>query len=862
MDTVQNDRQPVLEATDIWKSFPGVVALAGVSFSASSGVIHALVGENGAGKSTLMRIIAGVYQPDRGCIRLDGQQVSIAGPAQARDLGISMVYQDPRLVPELNVAQNVWLGHEPVSYLGLVDREQLYKRTAAILSRFDIDLDPATPGSMLTVAQRQIVEIAKAIANDAKVLILDEPTSALDPTEVDHLFALLFDLKKCQTSIVFISHRLPEVLQIADWITVLKDGRVVGDMPRSEATEDKLVRMMVGREVDVLYPPRQTTVSDVWALEVQDLVVTGTDSRVTFGVRRGEIVGLAGIEGNGQREILRCLFGLMPREAGQILVAGKPVEPNSPEKAMRVGIVYVTNDRRGEGLALPLSVRENLSLPVLKDISYGGFIQKRRELQVATTLVERLGIRTPSLEQSVSLLSGGNQQKVSLGHWLYARPQVFIFDEPTLGVDVGTKAELYRTIRDLAHQGAGVIVLSADLLELIGLCDRILVVSAGRIVDEQRAEDATEESLIRSAVTASRDDAGGRLKRSDARAINAQRVAWTQRWSGPILVATLLLAFILYTALRSPYFLTSYNLSSLAVQSVPLALAALGQTIVLLLGGVDLSVGPLMSLVTVEASYLIVSNHIDSILLGAIVAVAVGVVVGLINGALIRYLKIPDLIATLATYSAVEGVSLILRPGPGGVVTVSFMNAMTYQVGPIPVAAIVVLMLYILGEVFLLRSRAGTYLYATGSQRDAAFNSGIPINGVRVLGYTFAGVTGALAGLFLAAQIGSGDPQSGTTFTLASITAAVVGGTSIFGGRGTLTGTLLGVLLITGMQNFLDLLQVSSYIQYVWTGVLTLLAVGIYSLQSIGFRKIVHQGLRRPWKVVPAEQETYTPVDT
>jgi ribose transport system ATP-binding protein len=326
----------------------------------------------------------------------------------------------------------------------------------------------------------------------------------------------------------------------------------------------------------------------------------------------------------------------------------------------------------------------------------------------------------------------------------------------------------------------------------------------------------------------------------------ARRLAWFQRWAGPLLVAALIILITLYTSTLSPYVFTAANVSNLALQAIPLGLAALGQSLVILLAGVDLSIGPVMSLVTAIASYLLVADTLESALLGAAVALGTGIGVGLLNAVLIRYIRIPDLIATLATYSAVQGIALIVRPSPGGVVSSSFMTDLTAQIGPVPYAAIGVLVLYVVGEIFLLRSKWGAYVYAAGSRPEAAYSAGVPIARVRVLAYVASGLCGALAGLFLAAQIGSGDPQAGTTFTLGSITAVVVGGASIFGGRGTLTGTLLGVLLVSAMQNDLDLLHVSSYVQYVWTGLLTLLAVGLSSFKAAGLGRLMRRLVRHP----------------
>ena len=826
------DTIPLLEVAGIDKGFPGVQALRDVSFALYPGEILGLVGENGAGKSTLMRILSGVYQPDAGTILLRGEAVRIESPAQARRLGISMVYQDTRLVGDLDVAQNVWLGSEPAGPLGLVARGEMDRETIVLLRRLGVALDPRRLVSDLSVAERQLVEIARALKNDAAVLILDEPTSALDAGEVQRLFAILRDLRDHGTSIIFISHRLPEVTELTDRVTVLKDGEVVATLRTAATTPEQLVGLMVGqREISVAYPDKATETGAV-RLDVQHLTSPGRFRDVSFTASAGEIVGLGGIEGEGQREIIRSLFGLVPA-SGTVLLDGHPVPLRSPTAAIAQGIVYFSNDRRGEALLLPHSVRENVALPHLSGWSRGGALDRGRERRAAAATIDRLRIRTPSPEQPVELLSGGNQQKVVVGRWLLSQPGVYIFDEPTAGVDVGTKLELYRLIRQLAAAGAAVLFLSSEATELLGVCDRILVVARGRIVDTVAGDGATEERIVGSAVTAARQETAADPAHAGSR--GASRLGWAFRqWANPLFVVLLILILGETTRQRSPYFLTKNNLSDLAIQIVPLALVALGQMAVILLAGIDLSVGPTMSLTTAIASYLIVSDAIGSMFLGILACLAAGVAVGLVNAALIRYGRIPDLLATLATYSVVFGLALVVRPSPGGLVSGRFMDDVTQRIGVVPIAAIATLVLYLIGEIFLIRTRGGAALYATGSSQEAAYVAGIPIARVRVIAYVFCGFMAALAGLVIAARIGSGDPQSGTSFTLASITAVVVGGTSIFGGRGTLLGTLAGSILVLEMQNALNLLHVSAYYQYIWTGALTLLAVAFYSLREQG----------------------------
>jgi ribose transport system ATP-binding protein len=835
----QADPVSVLAVHDVNKSFPGVHALKHVSFDCLPGEIHGLVGENGAGKSTLMRVLAGVFQPDSGVIRLRGERVTLRSPRHAHDIGIAMVYQDTRLVDDLDVAQNIWLEREPGSFF-LVDRHAMEARATSILQRLGMEIDLRRTVRELTTAERQIVEIARALTGDPVVLILDEPTSSLDPSEVERLGGILRSLQQGGTGIVFISHRLPEVLEFANRITVMKDGEIVGTVANQGITEDFLVSRMVGRQLSLAFPTKNGNAGSS-RLEVKDLSSPGNFQNISFTVAAGEIVGLGGIQGNGQREIARALYGLLP-VGGKINLDGSRVALRSPGDAIRAGIVYVPADRRGESIFAAHSIRRNITAPHLPAWSRFGILDRSFERKAVSDIVAQFQVRTPSVEQPVGFLSGGNQQKVVVGRWVLARPKLYIFDEPTQGVDVATKLELYRVIRRLAEQGAAVILLSSDLLELIGLSDRILVVAHGSIVDRVAGSDATEERIISSAVTRARTSGMSRAERSESEAdpmvdprkrLGIAEVAW-RRYAGTILLLGLLLLVSVYTATQSRYFFTERNMGNLVIQVVPLALVSIGQMSVILLGGIDLSVGSLMSLTTALASYLVINNHNE--LSGVALCLAAGLIIGGLNSLLILGLQIPDLISTLSTYSLVFGLALIVRPSPGGNVSETFSDFMTMRLGWLPVAGLVVLALSVAGEFCLLRSRIGIRLYATGSRPEAAFVTGIPVGRVRLFAYLFSGFMAAVAGLVIAARIGSGDPQVGSQFTLSSIAAVVVGGTSVFGGRGTLVGTLLGAILLVLLQDALNQLHVTAYYQYIWTGALLLVAVALYSIHEYGRR--------------------------
>jgi len=816
-----------LKVDGIVKSFPGVKALKGVSLECRPGEIQALVGENGAGKSTLMRILAGAYQPDSGSIAVDGKPVTLAGPRDAADRGIAMVYQDTRLVPDLDTPQNIFLGREPGG--ALLDYTKMRADAAALLARLGETLDLSERVGDKTLAERQIIELARALSSNARVLILDEPTSALTPREVDRLFAILRDLRAAGTSIVFISHRLPEVFAISDRITVLKDGEMIGTVDADKADEDTIVRMMVGRDLALAYPPRNENPGEV-VLSATRLSAPGRFDGVHLLVRAGEILGFGGISGSGQQDIVRALFGLVPGTTGEITIRGEVVAIDTPGAAIRAGIVYLPSDRRGEGMFLPHSVSDNIVLPHVKDWSRLGILDTAREREAVARQVASLQVKTPTVAQPVELLSGGNQQKVAFARWLLADPKVCIFDEPTQGVDVGTKLEIYTLVRQLADRGIAVIVVSSDVMELIGISDRIQVVADGRIVDEVPGAEATEQRIIGAAVKASMTatDTGP----APAQRRSRQRSGMIARYGASLMLLSIVILACAYAAIATPYFFTPRNFASLAIQIAPLVIVAIGQFTVIVLGGIDLSAGPNISLATAIASFLIAADSVTGIPAGIMIVLLAGLAVGCLNGLLVQWFRLPDLVATLSTFSMVAGLALIVRPAPGGLVDPGFAGTVLLRIGYVPVAFIVAVLAVIVIEVLLLRGRLGMRLYSVGSSPDAAFVAGVPTGRVRFMAYLFCGLMASIAGLIIASRIGSGDPQAGTNFTLLSVTAVVLGGTSVFGGRGTVVGVFFAACLLMVIQNAMNHLQVSAYWQYIFTGGLTLAAVAIYSRES------------------------------
>ncbi|HYH92245.1 MAG TPA: sugar ABC transporter ATP-binding protein [Candidatus Saccharimonadales bacterium] len=494
---------PRIELRGISKRFLATQALADVSLELVPGEVHALVGENGAGKSTLVKILAGVHQPDSGIIRLDGGDVQIQGPAHARSLGIAVVHQEPRLFPDLTVAENVFLGHAPSGRLGTIDWAAMRRAATALFKELDVQFDVGAPVRGLSMADQQLIEIAKSLSLEARVLILDEPTASLSAHEVERLFTIVRRLRDRGVSVLFVSHRLDEVFDLCDRATVFRDGRHVVTTATSELTTADLVRHMVGRTVE-LFPKVPTPLGDV-LLEVEGLTREGVFRDIGFDVRAGEIVGFAGLVGAGRTEVARVLFGIDKRDAGVVKLRDVPVEFASPSAAMHAGIAYLPEDRHQEGLVLDFTIAQNVTLPILPRLFPRLLVRASEERAVATEHTHQFNVRMTGVDQLVGALSGGNQQKVVLAKWLATKPTVLILDEPTRGIDIGAKVEVHRIISELAASGLGIILISSDLPEVLAMSDRIVVLHEGRITAEIPHERATQERVMYAA-TGSSDD--------------------------------------------------------------------------------------------------------------------------------------------------------------------------------------------------------------------------------------------------------------------------------------------------------------------------------------------------------------------
>jgi ribose transport system ATP-binding protein len=489
---------PTLEMRGISKSFAGNSVLAAVNLAAAAGEVHALVGENGAGKSTLMKILAGVYQPDAGQTLVDGQAVRFHRPGDALAAGIAMIYQELSLAPHLTVAENIFLGREPLRFapLGIINRRELNERATALLREYGFKLDARAEVQRLSAADRQLVEIARASVEARRVIVMDEPTSSLTNREVEELFKLIRDLKTRGLAIIYISHRLEELTRIADHLTILRDGQAVYTGKWGEISTDDMIRHMAGRELKEIFPPRQAATAEA-RLTVSHLTRAGKFSDVSFTARSGEVLGIAGLAGAGRTELVEAIFGAQPADSGAISLNGSPLDIARPDRAVARGLGLLTEDRKRTGLGLNLSLAHNLTLASVRSLVKNWLLDRKGETSVARQYIDKLQIRPADPNKIVGRLSGGNQQKVLLGRWLFASSQVFLLDEPTRGVDVAARSEIYRAINQLAEAGAAIVMVSSDLPELLGMADRILVMRRGRLVAELEAGKTSQEELLK-----------------------------------------------------------------------------------------------------------------------------------------------------------------------------------------------------------------------------------------------------------------------------------------------------------------------------------------------------------------------------
>lgn len=826
------EQRALLRASGLTKAFAGNTVLRNVDFEVRAGEIHALVGENGAGKSTLINLITGALQPDDGTIWFNGHPAAHLTPRSAERLGIGTVHQELSLSPHLTVAENIFIRNPPTR-LGRIDYRAIRTAAAARLAGLGVAINPTAIAGELSLADQQLVEIVKALVSEPTLLILDEATSALDSTQVGLLFTALRQLQQRGTAVVFVSHRLDEVFAISDRITVLRNGEYVATVQTPEATTASLVKLMVGREMQDIFPPKPalgTIQAAPVALSVRNLSAGKRFRDVTFDLHEGEILGLGGLQGQGQRALLAALFGLHAVQ-GEVELDGAPVTIHGPRQAIKRRIAHVPEDRKTDGLITRMSVADNLALPSLDRLDRLGLLSPAKERTLVNDLIEKLRIRLHSPKQPVLRLSGGNQQKVAIAKWLPLTPTIYLLAEPTRGIDVGTKQELYRLMRELTASGASILLISSDTIELLGMCDRVLVMYERTPVAMLAGDDVTEENVVHASV------AGHQQPVAAAIPAPAEPVAavppWRQWLSGlprswqdvaPIYGVTLVFALIYLYLTRDTFSLNTAT--NLLAYMFPLFLVAMAQSVVMLTGGIDLAVGQMMSLATVVLATQMYDNPL-SMLTATLIVLVGGGILGAFTGGIVSFFKLPAIIVTLATSFIWGGWALFVLSVPGGHLPVSFATGLTGRLAGVVPMTLIVLIAALLIWKYIKTTRLGLGIYAVGDNPRGAFVSGIPVLRARVAAYVIAGVMTAIAGIGLGSYAATGDPLIGAPYSLASISAAVLGGISFFGGQGQLKGTIAGALTLGLMTQVLFISGLSPAYQRVIYGAVLIIALGI-----------------------------------
>jgi ABC-type sugar transport system ATPase subunit/ribose/xylose/arabinose/galactoside ABC-type transport system permease subunit len=814
-------RQPRIVLTQISKRFGPVRALTDVSLEVAAGEVHALLGENGAGKSTLMNVASGTIAPDSGTIEVDGTVVERLTPTSAAALGIAIVHQHPALLPDMTVAENVRVALPHVVPSAGGDGRAAIRR---ILDEVGFKPHLEDRVDSLTVVDKHLLELAKALAVKPGVLILDEPTAPLDQESVEMLFAHIRRVAEAGSAVIYITHRLAEVRIVADRVTVLRDGEVRGVSSVDAISDDELLRLIIGRRLESAFPPKlDVSTPPGSVLEIKDLegdAFTG----ISLSAGRGEIVGVAGIVGNGQSELLRALAGL-ERFTGAVTIAGKQYSATD----LRAKSGYMPPDRHTEALMMSLMVRENAAIEALRRFTRGPFVSRKEEVEHVSRELASLNTRTQGLDAPISALSGGNQQKVVMARSLLSTPAILVADEPTQGVDVGARTEIYRILRSISASGVPVIVNSSDALELQGLCDRVIVISRGHCVAELVGDDVTEEKIINAAMRAERRQRAANT--NGARQTSTAVDRFIRGDYAPVVVlALLMIALGAYIWVKNGNYLSAFNTTSVMLLCTALGFIAIGQTIAVLLGGIDLSVGPLSGLLVVVGSFFINDGRAGPVIVfGLVLMAVVAFGVGLINGSLIQFLKFTPVAATLAMFIALQGFAFVLRDVPGGLINSDVTRIITRTIGRVPYAFIAFVVATLAMEAALRYRKWGLDLRATGSDEESARKVGVRVSPTVVLGYATVALFVFAGAVVLLAQLGIGDPAQGEGFTLNSITAVVLGGTMLRGGRGTFIGTLFGTGLIVQIINGATFLGLTQASELLYQGLLIVAAAVIYS---------------------------------
>ena len=803
----------VIEMLHITKEFPGIKANDDITLQLRKGEVHAICGENGAGKSTMMNLIAGVYRIDSGEMRLDGQVYDPKNPADARRAGVSIVFQELSMFSLQTTEMNIFAGKELTKGLSL-DHKEMRRRTQQVLDEMELDIDLDTPVELLTIGQRQWIEIARAIADDAKILILDEPNSALNMYETEILFRLIREQTAKGMTILYISHRMDEVFEISDRITVMRDGRYIKTLNTADTNVDEIISLMLGHDTTCVYTRSPGERGDV-VLDVQHLTVGDAVQDVSFQVRAGSVVGLSGLAGCGYETILKVLFGLQGFDGGTITLDGEVISPASPLDAMKKNIAMVPSDRRDTGLMTEWSIAHN------KD--------NRR---IAEEYIQQLNVVCTSLENTVIELSGGNQQKVLLAKWLATNPKLLILDDPTRGIDVGAKQEIYQLIDRITRQGFAVVLTSSEIDELTALSDEILLFRNGKHIKTVPAG-TTKGTILKYIAGESVERTAAQEQSAPAEAAQEARPSLLHRLkkllsfkeSGVLLA---LIAVIVGFAVFVPAFMTGGNMSVILKQMSILGILTFAMTFVFCANEVDLSVGMVLNATMGIMALLMTTTGLNPwlcVLIGLVFATALGA----LNGLLAVAFDLPTIVITLGTMSIYRGLALVINGGKtiSGLPAGSFLNMARVQVGGVSLLSVICLVIFALCAWMFRNSKSARHLLLSGDNQIAAKKRGINTNRLRVGVMAMSGLMCGIGAALTLSNLTSADTTTGSDYAMSVIGAVVIGGTKMGGGAGSMWGSLIGIALVTVIQNGLVFLGLQSGWRSLFIGVTMLIAIAI-----------------------------------
>ena len=842
-----SQKDVILRLENISKSFYEVKALQDVSFNIYKGEILGLLGANGAGKSTLLKILGGVQRGDTGDIYLDNENLGSITPYIAQQKGIISVYQEMNLFLNMTVAENLFIGRENKTITRLIDWKATRKKAKTILESLRLEIDPEAEVASLSVANQHLVEIARALSEKPKILLLDEPTATLSEKEIEWLFTKIRTLGQNGTTVVYVSHRIDEVIALCERCVILRDGKLAHQL-EGQFDKEKIINGMIGHNVELIRKEAKEAAADV-ILECKNISLRNLVKDVSFKLHKGEILGIAGLVGAGRTELLGAIFGIDKITSGHIYKHGKEVIIKNPKDAMDNGIMLIPEDRKIFGLFLEESVRFNLASATLEKRVKRGFINVKQEREIITKAAKDVQLDTSRIEHLVKLLSGGNQQKAVIAKTLLVNADILLLDEPTCGVDIGAREEIYSIVTELSIQGKSIILVSSDWEELIYLSDRMLVMSEGKITGVLAVEEFTKEKIghLSTIADVQKDQEGSKVNYEgmgeETRVSNPQgniKFAHNPKdylgklrtlyYNNTAILAAITLFLVIVSVSISDSFRTYINARNLLGQAMPFLILTLGQLIIIVAGGLDLSSGTVVAASGVLGVSFMV-KHPDSVLLGIVIMLAFGLIVGLINSVLVVKTKLDSFVVTLGMSIILTGVTLIITKNPIGPSPKILRNIANKDVLGIPYVLLITIALVVVFGVLMKYTALGRRFYAVGENPKASYWAGLPVQKTQFIAFMISSSMAVLTGLFLMGRTGAGDPAFGPGMELMAIACALIGGARLGGGRGTVGGALLGVLLLAILENILSLMNVDLWYQDVFEGILLLAIIITYEVR-------------------------------